>query len=81
MMITGQQSTGNSQLLPWEAGKNVWIVTGSDSDETTRLQSNEAMVVVNNKYICTFFFYECTWKDINVFSNTQRMTDEVENQI
>jgi len=23
MMGTGQQSTGNSHLLPWEAGKNV----------------------------------------------------------
>lgn len=56
MMGTGQQSTGNSHLLPWEAGKNVWIVVGSDSDETMRLQRNGAMEVVNNKYMCTFFF-------------------------
>jgi len=55
MTGTGQQSTGNSYLLPCEAGKNVWIVVGSDSDETTRLQRSEAMAVVNNKYMCTFF--------------------------
>lgn len=57
MMGTEQQSTGNSHLLPWEAGKNVWIVVDSDSDETMRLQRNEAMAVVNNKYMCTFFLW------------------------
>jgi hypothetical protein len=68
MMGAWQQSTGNSYLLPWEAGKNVWIVTGSDSDDMKRLQSNEVMVVVNNKYMYVFFYLlECAWKGINVF--------------
>ena len=72
MMGTRQKSTGNSYLLPRETGKNVWIVTGSGSDDMTFFQSNEVMVVVNNKYMYVFLYLlECAWKGINVvfFSN------------